>query len=252
VSRIRSSTDTLEIIAHRGYSARAPENTLAAVERALVAGADAVEWDVHVSADGVPVLFHDEDLPRTSDGAGLLREHSYEQLRALDVGRWFGAAFAGERIASLADALARVKGRVGRVYTEVKGWREDADLDRILADVRAADVAGHVFISLEWSALAHIGRADPTAGLGYIVEAHERFDEALERATGDARALLDLDRRLILERPALARRALDRGIPLAVWTVNDPAEADRLRAAGVTRFTTDQVETLLSWRGAVA
>jgi glycerophosphoryl diester phosphodiesterase len=88
--------------------------------------------------------------------------------------------------------------------------------------------------------------------IGYIVEAHERFDEALERATGDPRALLDLDRRLILERPALARRALDRDIPLGVWTVNEPAEATRLRDAGVTRFTTDRVETLLAWRDATA
>jgi glycerophosphoryl diester phosphodiesterase len=242
----------LEIIAHRGYSARAPENTLAGVERALAAGADAVEWDVHVTADGTPVLFHDEDLPRTSDGSGLLREHTLEQLRRLDVGRWFGPEFAGERIASLAEALARVRGRVGRVYTEVKGWREDADLDRILADVRAAGVSGHVFISLEWRALEHVARADPQAAIGYIVEAHERFDEALARATGDPRALLDLDRRLILERPALARRALERGIPLAVWTVNDPAEATRLAAAGVTRFTTDRVDELLAWRRAAA
>jgi len=244
------TAESLEIIAHRGYSALAPENTLAAMERAIAAGTDAVEWDVHVSADGVPVLFHDEDLPRTSDGVGLLRDHGYERLRALDVGRWFGPAFAGERISSLADALAHVKGRVARVYTEVKGWRDDADLDRILADVRAADVPGHVFISLEWSSLAHIGRADPRAVIGYIVETHARFDEALERATGDPRALLDLDRRLILERPELAHRALERGIPLAVWTVNDPAEAERLRAAGVTRFTTDRVETLLAWRDA--
>jgi glycerophosphoryl diester phosphodiesterase len=246
------TAEPLEIIAHRGYSARAPENTLSSVERAIAAGADAVEWDIHVTADGTPVLFHDEDLPRTSDGSGLIRDHTLDELRAFDVGRWFAPEFAGERIASLAEALARVKGRVGRVYTEVKGWREDADLDRILSVVRAAGVSGHVFISLEWTALEHVARADPKATIGYIVESHERFDAALERATGDPRALLDLDRRLILERPALATRALDLGIPLAVWTVNSPAEAERLRAAGVTRFTTDQVETLLAWRAAAA
>ena len=71
----------------------------------------------------------------------------YLLSRRLDVGRWFGAEFAGERIATLAEALARVRGRVGRVYTEVKGWRGDGDLDRILADVRAAAVPDHVFIS---------------------------------------------------------------------------------------------------------
>jgi len=240
----------IEVIGHRGYSARAPENTLLAMERAIAVGADAVEWDVHVAACGTPVLIHDQDLPRTSSGTGLVRDHTLEELRALDAGRWFGTEFAGERIPSLADALARVRGRIGRVYTEVKGYRGPAELDRILAVVTDARVPGHVFISLDWDCLDHLGRRDPAVAIGYIVDDHERFDEALARATGDGRALLDLDRRLVLERPSLGRRARDRGIPLAVWTVNDPAEADRLRAAEVTRFTTDEVEALIAWRAA--
>ena len=78
-----------EIIAHRGYSAVAPENTLAAVERALEAGADAVEWDVHVAACGTPVLIHDASLGRTTNGFGPVRRRSLSQLQALDAGSWF-------------------------------------------------------------------------------------------------------------------------------------------------------------------
>jgi glycerophosphoryl diester phosphodiesterase len=239
----------LEIIAHRGYSTRAPENTLAAVEIAIHAGADAIEWDVHVAACGTPVLFHDVNLSRTSNGVGPIRSHTLVQLQMLDVGRWFGVGFAGEKIPSLADALKLTKGRVRRVYTEVKGFRELEDLDRMVDIVRAADrIIDHVFISLDWAILDRIAERDPTVRIGYIVDLPERCDEALERATSDNRSLIDFDYRLVIDRAELVKRATDRGVAVAVWTVDDPAEAQVLRDAGVTRFTTNQVETLLAWR----
>jgi glycerophosphoryl diester phosphodiesterase len=241
----------IEIIAHRGYSARAPENTLAAVDEAISVGADAIEWDIHVAACGTPVLIHDETLERTTDGAGPVRARTVASLRTLDAGRWFGPAFAGERIPTLADALERTRGRVRRVYTEIKRGPEAAEVDRILDVVRDADRLGdNVFISFDWAALDRIARADERAQVGYITDRAELVDEALERAAGNARAILDLDCRLVLARPEIGRRALDRGVPVAVWTVNDPARATRLRHAGVTRFTTNVVEDLLRWRDA--
>lgn len=243
----------LEIIAHRGYSAHAPENTLAAIERAIAAGADAIEWDVHVAACGTPVVIHDETLERTTDGTGLVRERTLHQLRALDAGAWFAPPFAGERIPSLAEALERTRGRVARVYTEVKGYRDLDDVDRMVEVVRdAGRAADHVFISMDWRSLDRIAERDARAAIGYIVEARERFDEALERAASDPRALVDLDCRIVLAEPGVAVRALDRGVALAVWTVNDAASAGRLRDAGVTRFTTDRVEELIAWRAATA
>ena len=239
----------LEIIAHRGYSSRAPENTLAAIERAITAGADAIEWDVHVAACGTPVLFHDFDLPRTSDGAGPIRRLTLAQLQKLDAGKWFGAEFAEERIPSLAQALERTRGRVRRVYTEVKGFREIEDLDRMVDIVKESGRLGdNVFISLDWAILDRIAQRDPSVAIGYIVDTAERFEEGLERATSDERSLVDLDYKLILEHPGFARRALDRGIAIAVWTVDDATDAGRLRDVGVTRFTTNQVDTLLQWR----
>jgi glycerophosphoryl diester phosphodiesterase len=81
--------DTIEIIAHRGYSGRAPENTLAALEAAVAAGADAVEFDLHTAACGTPVLFHDGMLSRTTNGVGPVRRRTLEQLKTLDAGKWF-------------------------------------------------------------------------------------------------------------------------------------------------------------------
>jgi glycerophosphoryl diester phosphodiesterase len=241
----------IEVIAHRGYSARAPENTLAAVDKAIEVGADAIEWDIHVAACGTPVLIHDETLERTTDGAGPVRAHTVASLRTLDAGRWFGPAFAGERIPTLAEALERTRGRVRRVYTEIKRGPEAAEVDRILGVVSDADRLGdNVFISFDWAALDRIARADERAQVGYITDRAELVHEALERAAGNPRAILDLDCRLILQRPEIGRRALDRGVSVAVWTVNDPAQATRLRHAGVTRFTTNVVEDLLRWRDA--
>jgi glycerophosphoryl diester phosphodiesterase len=239
----------LEIIAHRGYSTRAPENTLAAVETAIRAGADAIEWDVHVAACGTPVLFHDANLSRTTNGVGPIRSHTLVQLQMLDAGRWFGVGSAGEKIPSLADALELTKGRVRRVYTEVKGFRELEDLYRMVDIVREADrIIDHVFISLDWAILDHIAEHDPTARIGYIVDLPERCDEALERATPNNRSLIDFDYRLVIDRAELVKRATDQGVAVAVWTVDDPAEAQVLCDAGVTRFTTNQVEALLAWR----
>jgi glycerophosphoryl diester phosphodiesterase len=242
-------TLSTEIIAHRGYSAVAPENTLVAVERALQAGADAVEWDVHVASCGTPVLIHDASLGRTTNGFGPVRRRSLSQLQALDAGSWFDMAYSGEPIPSLAAALDLVKGRIGRVYTEVKGYRELEDLDRMARIVRDADLAyDTVFISMDWGILDRIAGQDPTVGIGFIVEDRARWDEALERATPMERAILDVDARILLAEPDLVAQARSRAIDVAVWTVDDPGEAELLRSAGVTRITTNQVERLVEWR----
>jgi glycerophosphoryl diester phosphodiesterase len=241
-------TLSIEIIAHRGYSAEAPENTLAALERALEAGADAVEFDLHVAACGTPVLAHDDTLERTTNGTGALAQYSYEELRTLDVGGWFGPDFAGEQMASLEQALALLKGRVGRIYAEIKAWREPADLDRMLRIAQDADLAyDTVFISMDWRALERIASLDDSVGIGYIVERRDRWDEAVRRASPSPRALVDLDYRLVLAEPDLVARAAQKDVETAVWTVDEPDEAEQLVQAGVRRLTTNQVERLQIW-----
>jgi len=93
------------IIAHRGASAVAPENTLAAFRAAAAAGARWVEFDSSLTRDGRPVVFHDDQLDRTSDGTGLLADTPFEILKHLDAGSWFNAAFAGELIPTLEEVL---------------------------------------------------------------------------------------------------------------------------------------------------
>lgn len=94
------------VIAHRGASGYAPENTMAAFQRAVEMGATEVETDVHFTADGHLVLLHDHRVDRTSNGTGLPGDYRLEELKALDAGAWLDAAFAGERLLTLDELLA--------------------------------------------------------------------------------------------------------------------------------------------------
>jgi glycerophosphoryl diester phosphodiesterase len=239
----------VEVVAHRGYSAQAPENTLAALELAISVGADALEFDLHTSSDGTPVLFHDDTLDRTTDGSGPVGAATAAELAELDAGSWFDHRFGREPVPTLARALDAVRGRVDRVYPEVKAYGNAgalATIARLVGDAGLVDTS--VFISMDWDALEAIRVAEGRALLGYIVERPERTDAALERATGDPRALLDFDARILLADPEIAERAHAAGVPLACWTVNDVATAERLRTLGVPRITTNEVGALVAWK----
>ncbi|HEX9887577.1 MAG TPA: glycerophosphodiester phosphodiesterase, partial [Longimicrobiales bacterium] len=239
-----------EIIGHRGYAGRAPENTLASLTAAIEAGADAVEFDIQTASCGTPVLLHDANLGRTTNGVGPVRRRALGQLKKLDAGKWFAPEFEGEEIPSMAQALAALEGRVPRVYAEIKGYRELEDLDRMVTITDAAGMLDTViFISMDWRMLERVAGRDERVRIGYIVDEAERFAEALDRAVlKEGRALLDFDARLVLADPDLVRATYREGIDVVVWTVNDPADAERLAGAGVYRFTTDEVEALLTWR----
>ena len=108
------------IIAHRGASAYAPENTLAAFDKALDLGAAHVEFDLHFSADGQVVVIHDDTVDRTTNGSGAVAALTLAQLKSLDAGSWFAAQFSEERIPTLVELLERYKDRL-HFHIEVKG-----------------------------------------------------------------------------------------------------------------------------------
>mgnify|MGYP001137683610 CR=1 FL=1 len=99
-------------IAHRGASGYAPENTRAAFDNALAMGADAIETDVQLSADGELIIFHDTTIERTSNGRGPLGDHSLPELQALDLGGWYAPEYAGQRILTVAELLDEYAGRI--------------------------------------------------------------------------------------------------------------------------------------------
>ena len=108
------------VIGHRGAKGHAPENTLAGIEKAAALGCRWVEFDVKLTADGVVVLMHDDDLGRTTDGKGPVAGATLADLRALDAGRWFSADFTGERVPTLDEAMAVLEARGMGANVEIK------------------------------------------------------------------------------------------------------------------------------------
>ncbi len=244
-----SSRPTPEIIAHRGFSARAPENTLSSMEAAIETGVESVEFDLRTAACGTPVLFHDPMLGRTTNGVGPLQRRPLAHLRALDAGSWFGPEFSGERVPTQEEALADVQGRVFRVYQDIKGYREMEDLDRMVTITLETEMAAAtIFMSFDWVILNRLRRTAPEIQRAYMVEAVEDLPEALDRAVVDEGSLLNLEIGMALANPEVVQEALGEGVEVMAWTVDDVAEASAALEMGITRLTTKEVERLLTWR----
>lgn len=147
------SMDRIEVIAHRGASAYAPENTLAAFELAVEQKADWYELDCHLAADGGVAVIHDGTTDRTTGAAGAVSAMTIPQLKTLDAGAWKDAAFAGEPIPTIEESFDMAKGRIG-VYAEIKDQGGDDELiARILADAAGRKYADDAFRAL---AMRHI------------------------------------------------------------------------------------------------
>src|SRR5205814_5101727 len=155
------------VIAHRGASGTHPENTLAAFRRAVELGADMIELDVQLTRDGEVVVFHDATLERTTDGAGAVSDRTLAEIRRLDAGAWFGPAFRGTRVPTLAEVLAAVGLPVN---VELKPVGDDGLEARALAVVESAGaLARVVFSSFDAGALERLracAAGAPLAGVG--------------------------------------------------------------------------------------
>lgn len=220
------------IVAHRGASIEAPENTLAAFRAALEAGAPAVELDVHLAADGVPVVLHDDTLDRTTSGAGPVSERTSEEIARLDAGAWFGERFRGERVPTLAEALDFLHGRA-LVDVEVK--TADRTYPGLVIAVEKAIRERWLVSDVVVSSFdAESVREAKARGLAtaLILPGEPMADEA--RAWGvfsDAFAIGEW---------AVTREVVEAcAKPVYAWTVDDAARARALYEAGVAGVITN-------------
>jgi glycerophosphoryl diester phosphodiesterase len=227
-------------IAHRGASGRAPENTHAAFAAALELGAEAIELDCQLTADGEVVVIHDETLERTTDGEGSVGDWTAAELAALDAGAWFAAEFAGERIPRLADVLAQLRNRV-TLDIEIKSARDLGVIEPKLAALIAAEQATEwvVFSSFHSEAVRTMRALAPWARLGVLCDEDPRA-RGLALANEVNAEVLIPGRRWI--DPRIVEEAHVRGFDVWVWTVNEPGEMRRLIALGVDGLFSDYPE----------
>ncbi len=227
------------IIAHRGASGHAPENTMAAFRLADEQGADAIELDAKLSADGVIVIHHDATLDRTTSGSGPLNQQSWSDLRNLDAGSKFDNRFAGERIPTLRQVLEELGGKLLiniELTNYVRPW------DR-LPELAAELVIGFglekriLFSSFNPVALKSVKKQAPEIPAGLLLLPQEPFwIRRLLRSIIPHEAL-NLQTKLVT--PQIVESEHAKGRPINVWTVNEEQRMREMIEIGVDGLITD-------------
>lgn len=241
----------VEIWAHRGASADAPENTLEAFAKAIEAGADGVEFDVQLSSDNHPVVIHDETLERTTNGTGAVRDHTLAELLALDAsgGR---EGFAGARIPRLEEVLELIAGTSLRINLELKNSEVDyPGLEQIVLDaVMGAGLAERaVYSSFNPDSVRRIVGLAPIADVALIYSRPPV--RALRAAIRLGASAVHPDRRFV-PGAGWVERAHRRKLAVRPWVVNSPSRMRRLIGVGVDGFFTDVPELAVAVRAQLA
>jgi glycerophosphoryl diester phosphodiesterase len=235
------------IVAHRGSSAHAPENTLAAFRRAVSDGADAVEFDVRMTRDGEIVVIHDSHLRRTAGGAGRVERRSAAELRRLSAGAWFGASFSAERIPTLDEVLEMLPRSIGlniELKAGLRTRRNPALVERCCAVIRRHRAESRVlFSSFHHPFIRRARRLLPSAAAGLLFHPIRRATAPAVAAARRAGAQY-----IILGggtlRKGVVHKAHDRGVCVAEFTVNTPGRFARALRYGIDAVITDDPSSL--------
>lgn len=248
----------MRIYAHRGVSAHLPENTLSAFSRAVELGVDGIELDVHLSADGIPVVIHDDTADRTTNGTGSINEFTARQLGLLDAG-------GGQFVPTLAQVLKLAAGRV-RVNIELKDATSTGPVAEVVAGIAGLDWFAS---SADWNALSELGRKVPGATVYPLcIGRLEKIRALLPGEAGEeefagrglseaiAFALNNNGEGVSIWEGGLDREDIETihaaGLQAWVWTVNDSGRARELLDMGADGICTDDPALIQAARAAAA
>ena len=227
-------------IAHRGASGNAPENTLAAFKKALAIGVDAVELDLHGTADGEIVVIHDATLERTTDLHGTVNETPLETIQGADAGGWFDPEFAGEPVPTLTTALTCI-GKETMAVLEIK---DPLIAEAVVAKIHETEtLETTVVISFHTAVLQTIRTLEPRIATGWLIGSQDKplSPVALCQQLGVlGSSLLNVNHALITAEFAYEIRR--RGVALWCWTVDDLARMREMEAFGVQGITSNYPE----------
>jgi glycerophosphoryl diester phosphodiesterase len=237
-------------IAHQGFASQYPSCTIPSFQAAIDLGADYIELDVHLSADEEVIVIHETTLEQTTNGKGLVRNHTLAQLKALDAGSWFHPKFAGERIPTFEEIIPLFKNQRTRMCIEIKslGHNRYAGLEKKIIDALAKhDMLDKVAVTAyNGHALTIVREMVPNIPCAYDPNSEEygypdsRLLASVLRYNAN---ILCLHHKRVTD--ALAWESKLRGIPMWVWTVNDRTELERLVGLGVEAIMTDYPDVLM-------
>lgn len=233
---MKSVVSNPDIIAHRGASGLAPENTLPAFHLAVALAAGGLELDVHLTRDGVLAIIHDTTLDRTTPLSGPVAEHTWAELQGVRAaGNRFDGRYPGARLVRLQDVIARFPPPT-RFVIELKDGKPQLLVAETLEQINRHEVGGRTrLLSFSAEVCQEVRRQDREIELG-ILEGRDA-DALFQVAEATEAQWLHPHWKLV--DPALISRAHDQGRRVNVWTVNDPGLARRMRDLGVEEITTD-------------
>jgi glycerophosphoryl diester phosphodiesterase len=233
-------------VAHSGYAAVAPENTLPAFAAAVRGGATHVEFDVRTTADGVPVVIHDRTLDRTTTGAGYVWDSPASSVLAADAGSWFSPAFAGTRVPTLAATLDLLAPAGSQILLEIK---PPATIDQVKAIVELVAERGllsrTIIQSFDPDVVRRAREAAPDVRRGLLRQGFTPETVALARELEVVCCNPSVDD--VLAGPGTVRALTEAGIEVMPWTANDMSQWAALASAGVAGLITDHVAELTGW-----
>lgn len=231
----------VEVTAHRGHSAAAPENTLSAIRKAIHSGADYAEVDVLQTRDGVVVLLHDRDLKRVAGDPRRIEDLTFDEVQELDVGSWFDLHFVGERVPTLVEAIQLSRGRI-KLNIELKFFGPDRRLARTVAEIlRQQDFESQCLVtSNNYNALLDVKRHNSSLRTGLIVA----------QALGDVNRLqvdaISVRASLLTDEMLRSAQRLNREVH--VWGVSDARQMLRLIQRGVDNLIVSDPDVALRVR----
>jgi glycerophosphoryl diester phosphodiesterase len=242
--RLQAERGLVRVVGHRGAMGYRPENTMTSFAHALELGADWIECDVHLSSDGAVVVIHDETLDRTTNGHGLVKDHTLAELEALDAGAWFSAEYASERIPTLDELLGFARDRRTVVDIEIK----NAPLyyagieDAVVAALDRNDMSENaIVISFDHAAVQRVKALDSRVATG-VLYAGRPVDAGVHLARQtSADALLPHWAYVTAEDVQTAHAA---GLAVAPWATSDPDILRRLVQVGVDGIGTNHPDVL--------
>lgn len=240
----------MRIIAHRGYSGIAPENTIAAFDRAIEAGCKTIEFDVQLTLDGVPFVIHDPTIDRTTNGRGRVIEIDSSELAIYSAGYEdrFGSAFIDERIQSLEEVLKHLKGKA-QVLIEIKSEsvfdeREDIEREVVAALSRERMIEQAVVISFDARALRRVKAIDSSVAIGFLSGRDSSIAIGTAKELGASLVLFHTSQ-INREKVDEAHRS---GMQCAIYNVDRPEELPPFLSLGLdgigSNFPGDLIKAL--------
>jgi glycerophosphoryl diester phosphodiesterase len=231
------------LIAHRGASGHAPENTLAAFKKAVSLGATFIETDLQLTRDTRLVAIHDETVNRTTNGKGAVHDMTLAEIRRLDAGSWFGSEFAGERLPTLDEILEFAKKNDVVFYLELKPAGSWGGEHALVSNLReSGQIARTVVISFDASILAAVRKIEPTLMTALLYDG--QIEKPLERALEVGARQLAVRGDLVT--PWLLTAARKKDLQVVCWTINHSAHMRLLMSAGVDGIMSDYPDRLVA------